>query len=546
MRVNLTYFIKQMNIFYNISENFKRIIKSKSIDIESLEFDLSTSETILTRFMDLTNELKKSAENVLREISDINPLYMDLRQDFIVDYKSRNNKLPFMPLSSILIVLKTDQTDLILNNLLKQTVIGTTDYKFNRGVRLILGRDDIEPNMDHIPGVKEIYNSYSITVNRNNSLSMEEFSSMCKLIIKLVRYIGPIVRINNYGYERKIEIDKLEHIFSEKYNSTEVINLTENSNLDQNKNSLANVISQTNSEGLDRKNLRINNIVDMDIVPINIHAMMREIPFVNLLNYSYTFDRMVHNILSPSFDKRSQEYEMISKDTNVKTVNHLLLKLLIHPYAQLSYGNYSFGGNVSKSEYSNLFRALCSGNDGLRLGRPRYLSDQLFNISLLGLFSSGLPQYTTKDKHSYLKLLESGPSGYNASTILNNVDLLNKQFLLAKPKSSKNYGFNKYLLSNKTFSEKISFDRFNTKIVRHLVWLVNLQRIMRVMLVQHLDFISTPVINNIQIANPKVTEYEGTEEYDNDDYNGKKYGPFGDYDYDYDYDKKDKDKKDDL
>jgi hypothetical protein len=51
---------------------------------------------------------------------------------------------------------------------------------------------------------------------------------------------------------------------------------------------------------------------------------------------------------------------------------------------------------------------------------------------------------------------------------------------------------------------------------------------MRAMLVQHLDFISTPVINNIQIANPKITEYEGDEAYDDNDYNGKKYAPFND------------------
>ena len=532
MRVNLTYFIKQMNIYYNISENLKRIIKTKSINLikDDNTFNEPTTETILSRFMDFTNELKKSAENVLREISDINPLYMDLRQDFIQDYKSRNNKLPFMPLSSILLVLKNDETDKNLNNLLKQTVIGTTDYKFNRGVRLILGRDDIEPNMDHIPGVKEIYNSYSNTVNRNNILSMEEFSSMNKLIIKLVRYIGPIVRINNNEYNNYLEIKSLSNVFSEINNSTELINLTENSNLDQNKNSLANVISKTDNKGLSRKDLRINNIVDMDIVPINVHAMMREIPFVNLINYSYTFDRMIHNILYPSFDKKHKNYEMISEDTNVHTVNHLLLKLLIHPYTIIHnnvYGNNEF---MSKPEYNILFRALCSGNDGLRLGRPKYLSDQLFNKSLLGLFSTNLPKFN-KDK--YLKLLESGPSGYNASTLINQDEYLNRKFLLAKPIESKTYGFNKYLLSKNNFSEDISFNRFNTKIVRHLVWLVNLQRIMRVMLIQHLDFISTPVINNIQIANPKVTEYEGTEEYDNDDYNGKKYGPFGDYNYVY-------------
>jgi hypothetical protein len=39
------------------------------------------------------------------------------------------------------------------------------------------------------------------------------------------------------------------------------------------------------------------NILDMNIVPINVHAMQREIPFVNLLNYAYSFDEVVKNFI---------------------------------------------------------------------------------------------------------------------------------------------------------------------------------------------------------------------------------------------------------
>ena len=41
-----------------------------------------------------------------------------------------------------------------------------------------------------------------------------------------------------------------------------------------------------------RSSERIYNIIDMNIMPINVHAMMRNIPLANIYNYSFTFDRM--------------------------------------------------------------------------------------------------------------------------------------------------------------------------------------------------------------------------------------------------------------
>jgi hypothetical protein len=385
--------------------------------------------------------------------------------------------------------------------------------------------------MDHIPGAKDIYNCYSNTVKRNNILSIDEYTTICKLMIKLVRYFGygncnKLFKMNNiplsgtgkfkpeYIFAFKLENEKLEN----------VLNLTENSNLDENRNLIAKIIDNTEIEGLDRQNLRIYNIIDMDIVPINVHAMMREVPFANLLNYSYTFDRMIHSVLSPSFSK--ENYEMIKPNEDVNTVNYLLLKLLTHPYSVLN--QYSKPEtSLNKPEYSVLFNSLCAGSDGLRLGRPRYLSDQILRKVLL----SGYNKFQYDDKKNPFPLVESGPAEISVVSNNNDLELLKKIPYLESYEKSKINNIQHRYIHSFIDNRIISYNRFNTKLVRNLIWLVNLQRIMRVMLITHLDFISTPVISNIQIANPNVTEYEGVEEYDNDDYNGKKYGPFGDYDY---------------
>lgn len=44
-----------------------------------------------------------------------------------------------------------------------------------------------------------------------------------------------------------------------------------------------------------RHMLRVFNFLDLNIFPINVHALMKEIPLVNVINYSQTFDEMVCN-----------------------------------------------------------------------------------------------------------------------------------------------------------------------------------------------------------------------------------------------------------
>jgi hypothetical protein len=65
--------------------------------------------------------------------------------------------------------------------------------------------------------------------------------------------------------------------------------------------------------------------------------------------------------------------------------------------------------------------------------------------------------------------------------------------------------------------------RFDTKLVRNLTWLAQLQRVMRVVMTQHLTNISTPVIRGQDIADEHNTEFNANEQFSKNDYDGTNY-----------------------
>lgn len=167
--------------------------------------------------------------------------------------------------------------------------------------------------------------------------------------------------------------------------SSTVVSIVEDPGVKSNKQRFAAVVNSDNvaNRDVDRRMMRTFNILDMNIVPLNVHAFMREVPFVNILNYSYTFDRMVHDFVLPDYvSNKSQRGRaattltektlMIEPTDAVFTTRGLMVKLLTHPMTMLN-----------RNEYYGVLGSLFNGNDNLKLGRPRYLSDQLWHKVLL-------------------------------------------------------------------------------------------------------------------------------------------------------------------
>jgi hypothetical protein len=73
------------------------------------------------------------------------------------------------------------------------------------------------------------------------------------------------------------------------------------------------------------------------------------------------------------------------------------------------------------------------------------------------------------------------------------------------------------------YCAEIGRARFDTKIVRNLSWFVQLQRVMRVVLTNHLSWINSPVVRGLKIADINMTELRGNDEYDPQAFTGEAY-----------------------
>lgn len=162
------------------------------------------------------------------------------------------------------------------------------------------------------------------------------------------------------------------------------------------------IVSHIIGREQDAGSLEIQNIFDLNIVPINIHALMREVPLANLYNYAYSFDRMIIELYYGlgNVNARKLISELcgdgegaIGKITSAKD---MLVQLLIKPYAdvtkQVADGDRT-AAFAGVNMYEKFVKPMMVGATGGDLGRPKFLSDQLFNKSLFGELYSGETEY---------------------------------------------------------------------------------------------------------------------------------------------------------
>jgi len=422
-----------------------------------------------------SHSIKQCTDNVYKELNDVSPYFMNIRKDFIKDFKQRNGVYPVMPGSNMLLPLNSmngmmnnwNQNDNLL--LLPTKANGSPSYVFNYASRLLLARSDIEPQMNHLPGSIDIYNNYSKSAVNSNHITSTDYNRTILSLVKLARFLddgasyGRLFALYNGNtlgcrdinrgrsairsiyfetstdlLAEKTKLNNNNFVFSDRFTKSipyiyqlsgeqanqriqNVLLITENNNVNTSKTKIVSVLqtdAQTNRN--DRSIMRISNILDLNIVPVNVHSFMKEIPFTNILNYSYTFDRMVHEFILPQYATKmlnSNNYNqlMIQQDDNSDNTRLLMTKLLVYPYANITQ-------NLA-TEYYALLGSLFNGNDNFKLGRPRYLSDQLWNKVLLTSsvqLVAGQKVDNTAHTNNGIHLSEGGPQAYEAQRAIAN------------------------------------------------------------------------------------------------------------------------------
>lgn len=369
------------------------------------------------------NTMRNAASEVLKELGD-NPVYFETQEGSIEAYKVSYGNPPLMPLSlSTWFLNNLSKTDPVTGapphlvghysidtKIYPKFSLGAPDFKLQYGVRQLLARSTTL-SYDQIPGVKAALDEYNAS-----SLSHEAIDGMKHLayvdsIITLLRFAvdcrnyKPMAASTNYLFSTEdLLVDNPSHglkptdnhdlttvvwpLFGDLRTAknesgctiNDIISVVEGAIQDDAIAKITRMVSGAPRSNT-RKQQRVYNLIDMNIVPINVHALMRDMPLANLYNYEYTFEQMVASMLG----EQTAQFNTAWVDGGLpesKTVNTRLmfLRLLNNPYIEVSPSLYGTGITNSKSFIHRIFR----GDNSLGMGRPKFLSDQLFNKALFG------------------------------------------------------------------------------------------------------------------------------------------------------------------
>jgi hypothetical protein len=334
-------------------------------------------------------------------------------------------------------------------------------------------------------------------------------------------------------------------------NSSNITQMVSNDNYKNTLHSMLDCVMDNNNKhelSHNRKNMRIFNILDVNIVPINFHALQREIAFANLFNYSYTFDQMIKTYFGGGLNNRTVSYIKNTSPDPSENTGDAITRRLIDPY-----------GVVSELTYVNSVGNIMSGHDKMSLGTPKYLSDQLWNKVLLNTLYGEQTQMANGkslpiERPFYARNLRNsgartrGIGTFQRSSVSSKLPLTISNNLTYRKQNSKNrddldpiaifdpnapaakvadplavppapaiaIGTDQIKLMRK-FTE-IGYRRYNTFLVRHVEWFTQLQRVMRFIMRNQLSWVNDPIVHKANALNTVVTEYNGTNKFQMDDF----------------------------
>jgi hypothetical protein len=363
--------------------------------------------------------LSSSATEVLKELAD-QPVYLQTQENSIETYKIRYGKLPLMPLSLTLHFLNdlekvpANPGDLATmpndTTLYPSHSLGEPQFKMQYGVRGLLIRQ-LPVEFSTMPGVKAALDEYNSTSTKREQLDPARYLVFVKSVVAAVRFF-----IETRNYKSMISTDVDNVLAGESIKRTihvppnananasyaiainqirELLMIVESSNQEDEMNKITSSVGSPVNANNDRQLERILNLVDMNVIPINVHALMRDTPLANLYNYEYTFEQMVASFYGEQINKYTDTGPTrVVTDATTKTTTEMFLRLLIEPYMPtLPAGspeeafltkNRLYGSDVHKTYNEGFVFRIFRGDNGLGLGRPKFLSDQIFNKILFG------------------------------------------------------------------------------------------------------------------------------------------------------------------
>jgi hypothetical protein len=324
--------------------------------------------------------------------------------------------------------------------------------------------------------------------------------------------------------------------------------------------------------GTTREIEQVANIIDMNIMPLNVHALMRTIPLAPLYNYAYTFDQEI----ALMFGEQSGRIAALSMDQTagaggVSNTREVFLKMLQDPLCVVPDATYGTQLARVRGGRQGLLQRIFRGDDSLGMGRPKFISDQLFNKALFGsmiptsqdfdetgppgagrmeanlqrvmrnipgAFPAAVPpavmgvpagvvapgamatwgalggpgQLQATEQALYGGVLVAnarsvGVLTYLGAPTLNPARPVDNQLAFEQKTVLKQVQLGSNALNKLRMLNLVGKARFDTTICRQLFFLTNVQRVLRQKMNQELTQYRNVLVSNHRIVNPSVTEY---------------------------------------
>ncbi len=257
--------------------------------------------------------LIQDVEFMQQELLETDPtvsLYFDIKKDFTKTFMMSSKQLPFAPISILAMGFLNQSGDNIRPIYSKSD---NTSNKFLYGMRSLL-MNDFQISSKNIPYLKKLVDEYNGYNTNSNNISEKKYNDVLEYVAKATNFIYDFRFFNGAAYMKfdlmtnhKVGAAEMT-TFQERNSKAVSLSLIENVNFDESKIKIAQYVGNTgevraNAQlqlGQNETNARTRaimvNLVDMNIMPINIHSLMREIPLANLYNYAMTFDSIVDSL----------------------------------------------------------------------------------------------------------------------------------------------------------------------------------------------------------------------------------------------------------
>lgn len=503
MRNYLPAFMKAFDTIADKSNFLKQWVDANCVDGNT---NLSAQ---LDKLVQACRSVKNTCSAVYREFDD-QPNYLEFYKGSIEDYKLSNKKNVFSPISDLAYLIKPATATPSTNP--AQIALPTyhnDKYKFNYGTRHVLfGSYDLSS----APGVKELFERSNNASDSLGRVESDKFSEFVKNYVTLMKYSMESRNFRSFmlsdvGNGRTVSNIRSTYELYQVSNTINapldrILNLSEMANQDDAKDTLANIVNatnvapNTNRNLLHRVDVQIANILDLNVMPINVHAFMREVPLTNVYNYSYTFDRLIA-------DMYSENSNIPRLWNNSNTTRQLFAQLLVNPYY------------IVNAAQIPLIGKIMIGHTDMDLGRPRFLSDQIWNKLMLkslyditnqpgnnvnplinnegGPSSDGFAQFDTPSvgwRNIFSRDRDTGKNSINNKLR----DTVNP------PGAAMAFNFN-----NNTRNSAVR--RFDSVLVRNLVFTTNVQRMLMKLMRDEFVYLEDPVISSHNLLDARMTEY---------------------------------------